>query len=90
MRFARPQSLDMLRVDSEPGIFRFSPEALSATVGAISELCGIRTTQVPELVAARPSMLIEVRSLTQYPVNSCESPPGCLIDRSLTCCGFIS
>ena len=48
------------RVQSEPDLFGFSPEAMQATMEGIADLCGLRVTQVPELVAAQPRIMLQV------------------------------
>ncbi|KAG2490776.1 hypothetical protein HYH03_010699 [Edaphochlamys debaryana] len=42
-----------------PALFAFSPEALGATMGAISALTGLQPHQLPQLVAADPSLLLQ-------------------------------
>ena len=48
---------------SELDLFGFSPEAMQATVEGIADLCGLRVTQVPELVAAQPKLMLQVTDL---------------------------
>lgn len=52
-----------LRVEVEPDVFHFTPEALELTVGAIADVCGIRPTQVPALLQLQPRILVQVREM---------------------------
>lgn len=49
----------MSLVDRMPALFAFSPEALEASLHAIAALTGLQVCQVPTLLAADPSLLLQ-------------------------------
>ncbi|GFR44125.1 hypothetical protein Agub_g5288, partial [Astrephomene gubernaculifera] len=54
---SQPQLLSMAR--SCPYIFALSPEALSATLSALTTLTGLQPHQLPSLAAADPALLLQ-------------------------------
>ncbi|GIL82980.1 hypothetical protein Vretifemale_11663, partial [Volvox reticuliferus] len=66
-----------------PDLFRFSPQALAATLEALAELTGLQVVQVPQLVSADPHLLLRpdrlktnMRELAQVPSGSRDREEG--------------